>query len=158
MTIFIGCRLLSAWLSKFVRLFLRPSMDLHRTTSLTSLVRSTVVPRRRELRSSAAVQLNQPSHQRRFAERAFAVAGPVLWNALPSVFLMLRLICLSSSLKSSFVYHRVQRLICMITFVKRHTEFSLERNTNKRAILLLLYLLLLLLFNNNIIFLVPSVV
>ena len=48
------------------------------------IVRSTVVPQRRDLRSSAAFQRIPTSHRRQFAEGAFAVPGPMLWNTLPS--------------------------------------------------------------------------
>ena len=48
------------------------------------IVRATVVHRRRDLRSSAALQAIPPSHRRQFAEHAFAVAGTMLWNTSPS--------------------------------------------------------------------------
>ena len=42
------------------------------------IVKSTLVPRCRDLRSSARVQLIPAPHRRHFAERAFAVAGQML--------------------------------------------------------------------------------
>ena len=47
-------------------------------------VKSTVISRRCDLRSSAHSQLVSASHRRQFAERAFAVDGPMLWNSLPN--------------------------------------------------------------------------
>ena len=46
------------------------------------VVKSTVIPRRCNLRSSAYTQLIPAPHRPQFAERAFAVGGPMLWNSL----------------------------------------------------------------------------
>ena len=48
------------------------------------IIQSTVVSRHQDRISSAARQLIPVSHQKQLAERGFAVAGPMLWNALPT--------------------------------------------------------------------------
>jgi len=51
------------------------SDDLHRLVDVTS---------RRRLRSASSLQLDVPrTHRRTVGDRAFAAAGPTLWNSLP---------------------------------------------------------------------------
>ena len=45
----------------------------------------TVNPRCQDLRSSAHLELIPAHYQRVFAEQAFAVAGPMTWNTLPTI-------------------------------------------------------------------------
>jgi len=51
------------------------SDDLHRLVD---------IPSRRRLRSASSLQLDVPrTHRRTVGDRAFATAGPTLWNSLP---------------------------------------------------------------------------
>jgi len=51
------------------------SDDLHRVVDIQS---------RRRLRSASSLQLDVPrTHRRTISDRAFAAAGPTLWNSLP---------------------------------------------------------------------------
>ena len=64
------------------------------------VVKSMVIPRRRDLRSSAHSHLISAPHRRQFAERAFAVAGQMLWNSLRDA------VCDATSLEHFVVYLR----------------------------------------------------
>ena len=58
------------------------------------VVKTTVIPRRCDLRSSAHLQLIPVPYRRQFAERAFAVGGPMLWNSIPDA------VCDATSLRT----------------------------------------------------------
>ena len=65
-------------------IFVYTAIHVLAPTYLSDLVvESTVIPRRRDLRSSAHSQLIPASHHQQFAERAFAIGGSMLWNSLP---------------------------------------------------------------------------
>ena len=51
---------------------------------LTEMMKPTsMIPRRRDLRSASRCDLIIPKHRTKFAEHAFIVAGPMAWNRLP---------------------------------------------------------------------------
>ena len=79
------------------------------------VVKSTVIARRCDLRSPAHSQLIPAPHHRQFAERAFAVGGPMLWNSLPNA------VCDATSLttfrrllKGHLYNHRVWKQLIMM--------------------------------------------
>ena len=79
------------------------------------VVKSTVISRRCDLRSSAHSQLLPAPHRRQFVERAFEVDGPMLWNSLPDA------ICDATSLttfrrllKGHLYNHRVWKQLVMM--------------------------------------------
>ena len=79
------------------------------------VVKSIVSPQRCDLRSSAHSRLIPAPHRRQFAERTFAVGGPIVWNSLLMQFTMRHPNNISSSIKGTFVYHRVwKQLIIMV--------------------------------------------
>ena len=78
-----GCQSHKGYSSRYEHYSTMPLMGLHQRIYLILVLKSMLIPRRRDLRSSVRSQLIPASHRRQFAERALAVGGPMLWNSLP---------------------------------------------------------------------------
>ena len=102
------------------------------------VVKSMVILRRFDSRSSAHSQLNPGPHRRQFAERAFAVRGPMLWNSLPdAVYDATSLTIFRRLLKGNLYNHRVWKQLVMMVITSSWISCFIGRYINSRSLLLL---------------------